>query len=177
MDSVGLYGYLHSSLTHLNMHLYAVNHQGTVLQIMRLWESWCKGWMKMVWWKSMMDHGKHWWFYLKNHIKKMCHGIIISGGCVCPTKNWTSSPTHLPSPYLAVMTQYRTLTQKQSILLLCIWTVVMASSGIIGGAQKTGILHPVQKYVVESDANGGPKCSPNICRNEGEAKKWMVNTS
>ena len=61
----------------------------------------------MVWWKRTTDHGGHWLLYLKNHIKKMCHENITSGGCVCPTKNWTRSTAHLTSSYRAVTTQYR----------------------------------------------------------------------
>ena len=84
-----------------------------------------KYWTKKVWWNRATYHGEHWWFYLQNHTKKMCHGTSTSGGCVCPTENLTRSPSHLTSPYLAVMMQYRTLTQKKIILLLWTWKLVI----------------------------------------------------
>ena len=51
--------------------------------------------------------------------------MSTSGGCVCPTKNWTRSLTHLPFPYLYVMKWCITLTQKQILLLLWTWTVII----------------------------------------------------
>ena len=60
---------------------------------------------------------------LINHIRKMCHEMSISGGCVCYTKNSIISLAYLPSPYLAAMMHYNKLTQKQSILLILTWEV------------------------------------------------------
>ena len=113
----------YSILTQVTIHPYAANHPGMDLMSLSLWESWRKGWMKMVWWKSTSDHGKHCWFYLKNYTKTMFHGMSIIGGCVCTTKNWTRSLAHSPSPYLAMMMQHRKFKHKQSILLQWIWKV------------------------------------------------------
>ena len=53
----------------------------------------------------------------------------------------------------------------------------MESSVRRGGLRKTGILHPGQKSVVESDAYGGPKCGSKICINDNEATYGMRYTS
>ena len=41
----------------------------------------------MVWWKRKTDNGENWWFYLKNHIRKVCYRMIIIVGHVCTTDN------------------------------------------------------------------------------------------
>ena len=46
----------------------------------------------------------------------------------------------------------------------------MANSDKIGGARKTGIIRSGWKLAMESDSNGGPKCSSNIFSNDDEAK-------
>ena len=85
--SVGLSRDFHSILTQVAIHLSAVNNLGMVLLSLILCESWWKGWIKMVCLNTTTYHGDNWWFHLQNHIKKICHGTITSGGCVYPTKN------------------------------------------------------------------------------------------
>ena len=46
----------------------------------------------------------------------------------------------------------------------------MESSGKVGGARKTVILHPRRKAAKESDAYRSPKFIFNICSNDDEAK-------
>ena len=76
------------------------------------------------------------------------------------------------------MMQYRTLTHNQIILLLCTWIGgVLAYSGIVGGTQKTDIIHPVQKVAMKSDSYGGHKFISNICSSDYEAKNLMGRTS
>ena len=55
--------------------------------------------------------------------QEMCLGTITSGGYLCPTKNWTGSLAHSPSPYLDVTMHCRTFIHKKSIILQWIWTV------------------------------------------------------
>ena len=51
------------------------------------------------------------------------------------------------------------------------------SSGRRGGAQKIGIIRPIQKAAMESDAYGIPKCGPNICSNYDESKNVRGHTN
>ena len=50
MDYVGLSLYFHYRMTQIAICLSSVNHLGTVIMSLVLWENWWKGWMKMVWW-------------------------------------------------------------------------------------------------------------------------------
>ena len=52
----------------------------------------------------------------------------------------------------------------------------MESSGVRGGALKTGIINPGRKALVESDAYWVTKFRYNICINDDEAKKVMGHT-
>ena len=142
---------------HVTIHLSAAKHPGTSLMSLRLCKIWWDVWMKMVWCNRKMNHGYHWCFYLKNHTSKTCHGKINIGVCVCPTRNWTRPLTNFTSPYLAVMLQYRTSTQKKRIYFCRHGKRVLWISGGGGGMMETGIIHPWRQAVVESDAYGRPE--------------------
>ena len=77
----------------------------------------------MVWLKRITDYGEQLWFWMKTHINKMCHGMSTSGFYVCPAKKRIRSHSHIPSPYLTALIQYRISTKNQNILFLCVWTV------------------------------------------------------
>ena len=156
MDSVGLSGDFHSRSTQVAIHLSDANHLSAFLMSLRVCEIWWKGWIKMVFLKRTTEHGKRWWFKMQNHIKKMCHVTSTSGGYVCPTKTWTSSPAYLTYPYLDMMMWYRTSTHKKSVLFLSIWTVGIGKYRKKRSVWKIGIIHPGQKAAVESDSFWGP---------------------
>ena len=91
-----------------------------------------------------------------------------------------TEPVHLPIylPYTSLWWRSTGHWHRRKVFYCCgygQWLLV--SSGIRGGAWKTGIIRPRQKAAVESDAYGGPKCISTICSNDDEAKNIMGQNS